>query len=231
MSRTLISPCIAVGTMLLTVSLCRADLIGTLTMDTTPFQSLPSGDTVTIAMSFTDGSNGDGVSNNTVIITQLKVVGGSLDSGSTTPSGTVTISPIGGDLTDTVTMKDSSSLNAISENYTTVGASLSFNIDLTTNVSNSENLRPDGFGFTILDSQGLINYNNSTTSDFLDIALTGPSPNVSRNGGSITDGPDIGAPTFTFASVPEPSTMVLMLTGAAFAGAGSVRRRFGARKG
>lgn len=225
--------CIAVsllGVLGLTASLARADYMATVSMDTTPFQSLPSGDVLTIYFSLTDDSNGDGVNNNTATITNLNVGSGSLDTSSFSTNGSASSS--NNDLTGTVTLTDNSGLNSVQENFTTVGSNLSFNLDLTTNVSSSEGggapFGPDSFAFTILDSQGLINY-DSPTSNFLDIYITGSPPTVSPSGGSILpNGPDIPAPLVS--SAPEPSTLVLLLSGAGLAGAASARTRFGRRK-
>ncbi|HTU93631.1 MAG TPA: PEP-CTERM sorting domain-containing protein [Gemmataceae bacterium] len=236
MLQMILRKCIAVGllgVLGLTASLARADYIAVVSMDTTPFESLPSNDVITIAMSFTDGSNGDGVEDNKVTITNFNVDGGTLDASSTSTTGAVSITPAGGDLTGTVILIDSSSLNSITENFTP-GSSLSFQLDQTTNLSYSEEYGPapygpDSFNFTIYDSLGLINY-DSPSASFLDVfsdIYLGPV----TVGGSITNGPPISNPTFTpLASAPEPSTLVLMLSGAVLAGAASARRRYRGRK-
>jgi hypothetical protein len=141
---------------------------------------------------------GDGVNNNTAIISHFDLHGGSLTSGTNSSSGSVS-----GNLSSSLTIPDNP-LDFFGQDFTP-GSSLSFTLDLTTNVGPSEAVSPDIFDFRVFSNRGFF------TASALSIAITRPSPTVSPIGGILGNGVSVPAPTVTpAAAVPEPSTLTLL---------------------
>jgi hypothetical protein len=128
-----------------------------------------------------------------------------------------------------VTLNSSSAFNALVETLTP-GSSLSFLVDLTTNVNAGGT--PDAFAFSILDSSGgsIPTLDPSGADTLLTINIDSANPAIltyatdpSRNtlGGS---GPSITMDAPTVAIVPEPGTLTLLAIGSFLAGAFLLRR-------
>ncbi len=179
----------------------RADFTYDVTLNTSALFNNPSQGLFTVDFGLTDGSTGDGVGNNTATISNFNLNGGSLTSGTGNPSGSVS-----GNLSNTLTITDGSFFNDFNQQFAP-GTSLSFTLDLTSNVSPSETTTPDEFAFTV--------YSNGLTAQasLVTIDITGPNPSVSQSGGSLGNGAPVSAPEVT--SVPEPGTLVLGLLGLA----------------
>jgi hypothetical protein len=151
-----------------------------------------------IDLQLTDGS-GTGDANYTATVTGFNFGGGAL-LGTPTNTGGVT-----GSLSSTVTLVDSGFFNNFQQSFT-AGSTLSFMVDLTTNLDAGGT--PDAFTFAILDSLG----NNISTSDpggsLLTVNLDSAKPTVTTFAG-----------TGNYASVsatvttPEPGTLTLLGTG------------------
>jgi hypothetical protein len=100
---------------------------------------------------------------------------------------------------------DSGFFNDFNQAFTP-GSSLSFTLDLTTNVSTSEGNGsgfPDQFSFTIYSNS----FNN--TASLLTINITGPSLTPQTSGGSLGNNALTPAPLIDLAPVPEPSSLAI----------------------
>lgn len=195
-----------------------ADTIFTVNVNTAPLMGLVG--PFAVAFQLNDGSGG-GDGNNTATITNFAFGGGSAGG---CPANCTTTGGASGDMAGTVTLTDSSFFNSFAELFT-VGSSLSFQVDLTTNVDAGGT--PDAFAFSILDNGVSIATLDPLGADTLlsvdidsaDPAILGFATDPSRTTVSL-DAPVIGAPP---SSVPEPGTLLLVITG--LAGAVGVGRR------
>jgi hypothetical protein len=140
-------------------------------------------------------NNGNADANNTATIRNLNLHGGSL--GAPNPFG----GPFGGvsgSLSSTLTLTDSGAggFNDFNQAFNP-GSSLSFRLDLTTNVSAAEAAGfPDAFFFTIQNAAG-------TVVSVLEFDINGPNPiPITPALGSTP-----GAPLITAVPVPEPGTL------------------------
>jgi hypothetical protein len=194
----------------LTALAARADYIVTVTVDTTALANNPSQGPFFVNYMLQDFSSGDGVNNNTAIINHFNLHGGSLTSGTSISNGSLS-----GDLSSSLTITDNSFGRFLQQ--FTPGSSLSFTLDLTTNVSTSEAGQPgfpgpDQFQFEIFSPKGVgITLNLSE----LQINITGPSPEVLATGGSLPTIPPTPVPAPVVTAVPEPSSLTLLGMGAA----------------
>lgn len=190
------------------VSLNTSPLVGSLSA---PFA---------VFFQLTDGSGlspGDG--NNTATISNFAFGGGSAAG---CPLHCLVTGGASGDMTGTVTVRDDGliMLNSFTETFT-AGTTLSFQVDLTTNVDPGGT--PDAFAFSLLDKNG----NPIPTEDplgadtLLSIDIDSEKPIIltygSVPGGNIAlDAPSIGAPQPPVppdGQVPEPGSLVLAGTG------------------
>lgn len=195
-----------------------ADTIFTVTLNTTPLTTLPGSGAGPFSLAFqlTDGS-GTNDGNNTATITNFDFGGGAAIGSPTTLNGA------SGDLTSAVILTDSAFLNALSQGFTP-GSTLSFLVDLTTNVDLGDT--PDAFAFSILDSNGsaiptsdpsfadtLLAINIDSANPLILTYATDPiRSTLGGDGPSITmDASVVGAPGPT--PVPEPSSLLLMCAG------------------
>jgi len=176
----------------------RADIIDTVTVDTSAFASSPDAE---IFFFLTDGS-GAGDSNNTAMLSSFGFGGGSagaVDGGNI--RGGVT-----GDMTSGVSITDSIFLNTFAQ-FFAAGTSISFVLDLTTNVD--AGLTPDQFGFAILDPDGnpIPTIDPTSQDNLLVINIDSPSPAIATYSGLVTVTP-VGA-----VATPEPSSVPWLAAG------------------
>ena len=198
------------------VSAIRADVIKTVTLDTSALGGLPGGP-FSLGFELADGSGGvTGDGNNSVVLSNFQFGLG----GSASASPLLTFGSVLGDLSSTVTLTDADVVSGFVQDFVP-GDTLSFLLSFTTNVDVGT---PDEFIFSILDSSfnPIPTSSPSSLSPFLDIVLDSDNPAIQTFG---ADG--IPAPTVAdVASVPEPSSAVLLfipLAGLAWAGRRKIR--------
>jgi hypothetical protein len=183
----------------------RADMIYTVTLDTSVLASNSSQGTFAVDFVLSDGGNLDGLNNNTATISNFTLTGGSLTSSTASSTGSVN-----GDLSSTLTITDDGVYNDFNQQFTP-GSLLSFTLDLTTNVSASEGNSslgaPDEFSFSVYSNNG-----TSANPSFVTIDITGPNPLVTPSGGSLNNEVSVPAPDVQPAlTTPEPATRLLTL--------------------
>lgn len=162
-----------------------------------------------LAFSFQDGS-GIGDNNNTVTLSDFAFGGGSAG-GSPVLSGGAS-----GDIGSSVTLSDTDFSNFLVEGFTP-GATLSFKLDLTTNVDAGT---PDFFGFAILLNGIPLPTQDDTLGDNLlyfniDSVNPTPAPWATTDASPVT----LDAPTVALAPppgpAPEPASLLLLTAGLA----------------
>jgi hypothetical protein len=189
----------------------------TVSLDTSPLMAAPANGAGPFSLAFqlTDGS-GLGDFLNTATISNFQFGAGG--SSGSCPANCTTFGGASGDTASTVVLTDSSFFNAFVETFTP-GASLSFTVDLTTNVLTGGT--PDAFAFSILDSSGnpipTLDPTSADTLATVNIDSATPAfegyatdPSLNSEGG---DGPAItmAAPTATtVVPVPEPGGTALL---------------------
>lgn len=179
------------------------------TLNTAPLVSSPAGP-FSLDFQLNDGS-GTNDGNNTASLSSFSFGAGGGPSGSASLIGGAS-----GDLSSTVTIKDKSFLNDFTQGFT-AGSSLSFTLNLTTNVDAGS--VPDEFTFAILDSTGSELPTKSPLNVFSLVNITSklqvqtfgsdPSRPPVAGGSPI----DTGAPTATLVNVPEPASFMLLAVG------------------
>jgi hypothetical protein len=195
--------------LLVSASESAATTIYLVTWDTSPIQA--AGD-FSLDFQFLDG---DGVQNNTVVLSDFSFGAGGSASGAPSLLGGAS-----GDIATTITLVDQIFFNAFTQPFTP-GSLLSFTLSLTTNGTGLP--APDRFALGIIDSSGFSLPTTGLAEEFLGIDLSVPL-SISTFGSDTTrTGFDIAAPSVqAIASpVPEPSSILLLVTGL---GAGVARR-------
>jgi hypothetical protein len=182
------------------VGQARADYIVTVTLDTTVLTKYPSQGPFDVGFQFQDFTNGgSSINNNTAKISNFNLHGGMLTSGTGSLQGSAS-----GDINPghTLTLNDNSHGQFLQQ-FTpgsTTPSSLSFTLDLTTNVDPLEVGNPDQFEFlvgSVPSSAGL---------SALLINITGPNPQIITAGFFLDNGVPVPAPTVA----PEPASLTLL---------------------
>jgi hypothetical protein len=151
---------------------------------------------------FTDGS-GTGDANNTATLTTFALGGGS--AGAVDLSNT--FGGASGDLSSTVSLTDSSFTNVFAETFS-AGSSLSFLLNLTTNVDAGGT--PDQFSISIVDPSGnFLSPSDPLTGNLLAINLDSASPSTSTLSSLVA----VSSPGPV--GTPEPATIFLLTAGLA----------------
>jgi hypothetical protein len=175
----------------------RADYIANVTLDTTALTNNPGQGPFAVLFDIPGPLAPLGDNNNTATISNFNLHGGSL-TGTGSPGFSAS-----GDLNSghTLTLTDNHSSTFVQQ--FTPGSSLSFTLDLTTNVSPSEVGHPDVLGFNIDAQQRFISG--------AEFSITGPSPGVQTFGGTL-NGASVPKPVVTpeVSSVPEPASLTLL---------------------
>lgn len=193
----------------------HANAVFTVTLDTTPLMASAAGP-FAVFFQLNDGS-GLGDANNTAIIDHFLFGGGSAGASITTTGGA------SGNMSSGITLTDSDAfLNSFAQGFT-AGTSLSFQVDLTTDVDGGGT--PDAFAFSILDANGfpIPTLDDSLADTLLRIDIdsitptiltyaTDPSRATDAGGDFLTiRAPELGQPPS--AGVPAPATALLLGTG------------------
>lgn len=144
--------------------------------------------------------DGDGVSNNTIVLTNFQFGTGS-------PVGLgVGLGGGSGSLATGVSLMDTDFLNTFSAGFDP-GATLQFRLQSTTNFAGGT---PDQFTFAILDQQGYF-LATSYFDVFVSFDIDGASPMLLTGVSPLTGGPTVTLVTLN--TVPEPSTVMLVGVG------------------
>jgi hypothetical protein len=213
------------------VGTAHADVIVDVTLNTTVLTTAEAAaGPFSVAFQLDQGSQAD---NNTATISDFSYgAGGGAGSGCPAALSPCIFGGAGGDISSSVELNTSSAFNALVETFTP-GASLSFLLDLTTNVDSGGT--PDVFAFGILDSSGspiptldptgadtLLTINiDSANPSILTYATDASSNTLGGSGPTITmDAPIVSSPS----AVPEPRLAGLFCVAVLLAGT-SLRRR------
>ena len=126
----------------------RGDAIFTVTLNTAPLTTVPGSSAGPFGMAFqlTDGS-GTSDGNNTATISNFQYGGGGA---AACPAGCTVFGGASGSAVSSIMLTDSSFFSALVETFIP-GSTLSFQVDLTTNVDSGA---PDLFAFSLLDGSG-----------------------------------------------------------------------------
>lgn len=197
-----------------TLSPARADSIFTVTLNTAPLTTLPgsSAGPFAMAVQLTDGS-GAGDANNTATLSNFQFGGGSA---AACPGACSTFGGVTGSALSSIVLTDGSFFSALVESFTP-GSSLSFQVDLTTNVD--AGATPDLFAFSLLDANGasLATLDPFGTDTLVSVNIDSANPSVLSYGTDSTRltsaggvslsiaAPAIGVPMSS--SVPEPGSV------------------------
>jgi hypothetical protein len=187
-------------------SAAKADVY-TVTLNTNP---LVGNGPFMLDLQFLDGSGTPpDLNNNVVMLTGFAFGAGGGALGGGTPTGGAS-----GSLTAGVTLKDTVFFNEYIESFTP-GPLLSFTLNTTNNPDPGGT--PDLFTLAILDGSGTELPTTGPADEFLDVALTGGvNAQVTTYGSAPGSAFLLGAPVLTNqnpSSVPEPSTLSMLLVG------------------
>jgi hypothetical protein len=193
---------------LATATLGWADTMFNVSINTTPLMGNTSGP-FSIDFQLIDGSSTGilGDANNSASITNFAFGGGGAPFGTANLTGAA-----GGDLSSVVSLTDNFFFNDFQQSFT-AGSTLSFTVDLTTNLDPGPT--PDAFTFAILDNTGA----QITTSDpsggnsLVSVNINSSSPTVTTSTGTgrYAALKVISTPVPT----PEPGSFSLLITGMA----------------
>jgi len=183
----------------LAVSAVRANIVKTVTLDTSTLGALPNGP-FSLGFELADGA-GTGDGNNAVVLTNFQFGSGNAV-GLPLIFGTAF-----GDLSSTVTLTDGNDPSIFVQTFVP-GNTLSFLLSFTANVDPGG--IPDEFIFSILDGTFTPIPTNSSSflSPFLMIDLDSANPTIQTFSSDVVPAPVVGDPV---SPVPEPSSAALML--------------------
>jgi hypothetical protein len=237
--KTLCASAALTVTLLLTAGTARCDEIVAVTLNTTPLTSAGAAPAAPWALAF-QLVQGSQPNNNTATISDFSYgTGGSAGSGCAAALSPCVFGGASGSISNSASLVTSSAFNALVETFTP-GSSLSFLLDLTTNVDTGGT--PDAFAFSILDNSGssIPTLDPTGADTLLTINIDSPSPTIltyatdpSRDtlggaGPSLTmSAPTVAPPT---SSVPEPGMLPLLGTCVLSAGVLLRRRRENLRR-
>jgi len=192
-----------------------ADTVVSVSVDTSAIASTPGAEVFFI---LTDG-NGIGDANNTATLSNFALglgAPGAIDALNTT--GGVT-----GNLSTGLSLVDSAFLNVFGQLFTP-GTSLSFNLDLTSNVDNGGT--PDQFSMIILDANGnpIPNSDPNGFGDLLVINIDSANPVIANYASNLVTVGSATTPPPPPVTTPEPSSILLL--GAAILTFVALRGRF-----
>jgi hypothetical protein len=219
MKRLLLRCVVALALFALRTTAANADFITyNVTLDTSGLAAnFPGQALFAVDFQLNDGSGAGGDGNNTATITNFSVDGGHLSE--LNPGGTPPGSDVSGILSSTLTITDAGSLGGFNDyNQAFVpGSILSFNVELSTNVSSSEQTTPDEFSFAVYSN------NFGSLASLLTIDITSPNPTVTTSGGLLGNGFQVPPPDVS--AVPEPTSLSLFGLGLGALAIGGCRRR------
>jgi hypothetical protein len=176
--------------------MCQADAFS-FTLNTAPV----SGSTLTLLFQFTDGSTPATPGNNSVTLQNFFFGTGGSAIGAATLNGGAS-----GDVSGGFTLSDTGFSNTVEQQFV-AGSSLGFTVNLS---QNPEQPAPDEFAFSI---------EQISTTDVggaFTVIDVGSAPVTFAASGNGDARDQVGSPTLT-SSAPEPSTILLLGLGAAFA--------------
>ncbi len=196
----------------LSASVCRADLVFHVSLNTAPLIGHPAGP---FSLAF-DLIDGDGAVNNTVTVSNFLFVGtGAGPTGSPTTMGGAA-----GDLSSTVTLNDTAFFNSLSQEFSPGSAPPSrveFDVQMTTNFAGGT---PDSFAFSILDNSGLPipTQDPLGTDTLLSVDINSSNPSIQTFATDPNEPPQGGGNPIQMSApvvqvVPEPLTVTLLIVG------------------
>jgi hypothetical protein len=197
---------------------CRADFIFGVTVDTSALVNNSRGP-FQIDFQLVDGS-GTGDGNNTAKISNFQFGGGSARGSPTLIGGAL------GSLSAGVTITDTSFLNEMFQPFN-AGSTLSFKVDLTTNVDTGPT--PDLFSFALLDNTGANIITSSPDNAFVEVNISPPLSVQAFSSEQTDKTAPVPTPEISFPqAVPEPASIILMALGTLGFGGGLLWRRWAA---
>jgi hypothetical protein len=218
------SPCLALILLITAGSALQAGEVFTVNLTTTPLTTLPgsSAGPFSLALQLVQGSQPN---NNAATISAFDFgIGGSAGSGCPTALSPCIFGDASGDLSSTVLLNTSQFFNAFIE-FFNPGSSLSFQVELTTNVDSGG--VPDAFAFSILDSGGssIPTLDPSTSDTLLTVNIDSSSPAIltyatdpsrlTNNGAGVSITMDAPTTAPVVAATPEPGSLSMDTLGAA----------------
>lgn len=186
----------------------QANVIYTVNLNTS---SISGAAGYALAFSFQDGSGAPiADNNNTVTLSSFAFGGGSSSGGSPVISGGA-----GGGLSSSVALNDSDFSNLLVEGFTP-GASLSFKVNLTTNVDAGGT--PDFFGFSmLLNGTPLMTQDDTGGDNLLYFNIDSANPTLFPWATAAGSQATLDAPTVALApppgQAPEPASLLLLTAG------------------
>jgi hypothetical protein len=212
--QTFVSRLILLAALGIVPAAAQADTIFNVTMDTTSLQGKSFG----LFFQLNDGDQ-TGDSNNTATISDFAFGGGTAGDCAMFPQLCVPDGGASGNITTILSLIDSSPYNSFLQQITP-GSSLSFKVDLTTNVDGG--VTPDVFTFNILDAitnQPLPTGDPNGTDTLLTVTIDSVNPEIKSYGSSpgsafAFDAPQTlvtpPTPTPPLSNAPEPDSLVLI---------------------
>jgi hypothetical protein len=164
------------------------------TINTTPLQGLGQ---FSLDFQFLDG---DGIQNNSVVLSGFDFVGGG------GPIGVPTlVGGAAGSIASSIALTDTEFFNALTQPFT-AGPALVFSLALTTNAAAAGS--PDRFALAILDASGAAIPTTGLAEELLGIDITRPLTMTTSGSDLTRTALDLSAPAIQ--AVPEPSTVGLL---------------------